>query len=58
MFRPAHCSVYLLCSQEREKRKTHSSFFLFIAGVRVRVEDWPTAGLCLKVPVSHPGVVW
>ena len=31
MFKSAHCSVYLLCSQEREKRKLHSSlFFLFL----------------------------
>ena len=30
MLRPAHCSVYLLCSQERRK-KTHFFFFLFTA---------------------------
>ena len=25
--RPAHCSLYLLCPQERERKKPHSSFF-------------------------------
>ena len=30
MFRPAHCSLYLLCSQGRE-RKNPSLFFLFTA---------------------------
>ena len=34
MFRPAHCSLYLLCSQEKEKKKPYmppSLFFLFTA---------------------------
>jgi hypothetical protein len=31
MFRPAHCSFYLLLSQERERKKPHFSFFLFTA---------------------------
>ena len=29
MFRPAYCSLYFLCSQERERGKTHSFFFSF-----------------------------
>ena len=31
MFRPDHCSLYLLCSQERERKKLISLFSLFIA---------------------------
>ena len=31
MFRPAHCSFYLLCSQERERKHLFPLFFLFTA---------------------------
>ena len=31
IFRPAHCSLYLLWSQERERKKLISLFFLFTA---------------------------
>ena len=31
MFRPAHCSLNLLCSQEREREKLIALFFLFTA---------------------------
>ena len=29
MFRPAHSSLYLLCSYERGRKEPHFSFFLF-----------------------------
>ena len=29
MFSPAHCSLYLLCSQERERKKNSFLFFSF-----------------------------
>ena len=31
MFRPADCSLHLLCSQERERKKLNPLFFFFMA---------------------------
>ena len=38
MFRLIHCSLYLLCSQEK-KRKTHSSFFFFFIATPLFMEN-------------------
>ena len=49
MFRPAHCSLYLLCSQER-KGKNSFPFFFFLftvahaASRTLRGETWEREG--------------
>ena len=51
MFRPAHCSLYLLCSQERKRKKTHFfsslSTATLIEGL-VSLPSWKEGGsLCV-----------
>jgi len=53
MFRPAHCSLYPLCSQER-KRKTHSSFFFLTATITRLNGDYCVEALRAWVEKEFP----
>ena len=50
MIRPAHCSLCCLCSQERERKKIHSSFFLFTATIMSLA---PPRNLHFKIDLSR-----
>ena len=48
MFRPAHCSLYFLCAQERKRKNSFLFFFLFTVAHAVlrtlRGETWEREG--------------